>query len=158
MTIIDGLKVPISSDSDVISVRQYGRSLAEKAGFRGTDLTVIATAISDVARKIAEYAPPGEIDLAIREESGKVGIVVTARSFSKNGSQGHWLPGARRLRRLMDELEIIAKPEETAVTMKKWKQPVESVIKEIPVSSDAGGSGGYNGSLLQSSMLTETAW
>ena len=156
MTKMDKIKVPISSDSDVISLRQHGRTMAEQIGFRGIDVTVIATAISDVARKIAEYAPPGEIDIAITEERGKVGIVVTARSFSKNGSQGHWLPGARRLRRLMDELEIIAKPEETAVTMKKWTHPIESGSNETPIPNDAGSVGGYNGSLLMANMLEES--
>ena len=156
MTMVEEITVPISSDFDVISVRQHGRRLAERAGFRGTDVTLIVTAISDVARKISEYAPPGEIDIAVMEESGKIGIVVTARSFSKDGSHRHWLPGTRRLQRLVDDFEIISKPEETAVTMKKWKQPFGSTMNENRLPNEVESSGGFNGSLFAPIVALES--
>jgi serine/threonine-protein kinase RsbT len=135
MTMIDGIKVQISTDSDIISARQHGRALAERAGFQGTDLTLIVTAVSEVARKIAEYAPPGEIDISVNQVGGKTGIVVTARSHSTDGSQGLWLPRARRLRRLMDEVEIVVRADEALLTMKKWQPPLQSSMSQVPAAS-----------------------
>lgn len=37
------LRVPIVSDSDIITARQQGRALAAQIGFGGGDLTVIAS-------------------------------------------------------------------------------------------------------------------
>jgi len=45
------VSVPVGSDADIIIARQQGRALAEKAGFSGSDLTLVATAISEVARQ-----------------------------------------------------------------------------------------------------------
>ena len=40
------IRVPIERDGDVVNARQTGRALAVDIGFRGTDLTLIATAIT----------------------------------------------------------------------------------------------------------------
>ena len=42
--------VAINSAVDIVTARQKGRALAQKLGFDGSDLTLIATAISEVAR------------------------------------------------------------------------------------------------------------
>jgi serine/threonine-protein kinase RsbT len=117
----------------VITARQRGRDLAAQVGFGGSDLTVIATAISEVSRNIVSYATRGEIILHVTEEENRRGIVVVARDtgpgiadieramrdgFSTAGSLGLGLPGARRL---MDDFGIESSVGGgTVVTMTKW--------------------------------------
>jgi serine/threonine-protein kinase RsbT len=127
------LRVPISTDQDIVTARQEGRRLASQLDFSSSDLTVIASAISEIARNILEYARHGEVHLSIVERGGRKGIAVTARDegpgipdvalalqdgFSTSGSLGLGLPGVRRL---MDEFEIrSAVGEGTAVLIRKW--------------------------------------
>jgi len=129
----DEIHVPISSDADIVIARQQGRALAERIGFTGSSLAVVATAISEVARNIIEYAKRGEIVLKGVNQGGRQGLTVMARDqgpgipdialamqdgYSTAKGLGLGLPGARRL---MDEFEIISKVGRgTTVTMKKW--------------------------------------
>ena len=55
----DEVQVPIAADPDIVAARQAARELAGRAGFTGTDLTLIATAVSEVARNIVRFAGPG---------------------------------------------------------------------------------------------------
>ena len=55
------MRVRIQSSADIVIARQEGRSMAATLGFTNTTLTIIATAISEVARNIVEYAKEGEI-------------------------------------------------------------------------------------------------
>ncbi len=129
----DEVVVPIGSDSDIVIARQKGRAMAERVGFSGSNLAVVATAISEVARNIVEYAKTGEIVLKTVNQGGKQGLVVVARDegpgipdialamqdgYSTAKGLGLGLPGARRL---MDEFEIVSRVGRgTTVTMKKW--------------------------------------
>lgn len=126
-------RIEISSDSDIVEARQAGRALADDVGFSGTDLTIIATAISELARNIVEYADRGEIVLNVLEDGNRQGIEVVASDrgpgianvdtalqdgFSTGHSLGLGLPGAKRL---MDEMEIWSRVGEgTTVTVRKW--------------------------------------
>jgi serine/threonine-protein kinase RsbT len=128
------IRVAIKSDQDIVLARQKGRSLALELGFSSGDATLIATAISELARNIVTYARNGEITLKGIQSSNQAGIVVTASDngpgipdirqalrdgFSTSGSLGLGLPGVRRL---MDEFEIRSKPGQgTIVGVKKWK-------------------------------------
>jgi serine/threonine-protein kinase RsbT len=128
-----GIRVPIRSDVDIVTARQQGRTLATELGFKGSDLTVIATAISEVARNIVSYAPPGEVLLSTIQQGNRRGIVIIAQDqgpgipdialamqdgYSTGRSLGLGLPGARRL---MDEFEISSEVGKgTIVTMRKW--------------------------------------
>jgi len=132
--VADELQVPIRSDADIVTARQQGRTLATQAGFSGSDLTVIATAISEVARNIIQYAKRGEIVLSLLEKGSKRGLLIIARDegpgisdiglamqdgYSTGKSLGLGLPGARRL---MDDFEIVSTVGSgTTITMKKWK-------------------------------------
>jgi serine/threonine-protein kinase RsbT len=125
--------VSITSDADVVSARQAGRALATQVGFAGTDLTVIATAISELARNIVVYAKVGEISLKTLIEGSRHGLEVIARDrgpgiteigqamqdgYSTGNSLGLGLPGAKRL---MDEFEINSrKGKGTTVRAIKW--------------------------------------
>ena len=126
-------RIAIASGADIVTARLEGRQLAAEAGFNGSDLTVIATAISEVARNIVEYARNGEILLSIVHDGNKHGLRVVARDdgpgipnieqamqdgFSTGRGLGLGLPGTRRL---MDEFAIKSKVGEgTTVTATKW--------------------------------------
>ena len=130
-------RVAISSDGDIVKARQKGRELALQVGFQGTEPTLIAAAISEVARNIIQYAKRGEILIqSIENDKGRgKGIMVVAQDdgpgirnvdqvmqvgYSTSGSLGLGLPGARRL---MDEFHITSKlGKGTTVTMTKWKR------------------------------------
>jgi serine/threonine-protein kinase RsbT len=129
------VEVAISSDQDIVLARQKGRVMAIELGFSSGDATLIATAISELARNILSYARRGEITLKIVHASSRQGISIIASDsgpgirdirqamrdgFSTSGSLGLGLPGVRRL---MDEFEIASEPGRgTIVTVKKWKQ------------------------------------
>ena len=129
------IHVPINDDVDIIDARQKGRALATNIGFSAGDSTLIATAISELARNIVIYARRGEVILKSIERHGRNGIVVVAKDngpgivnieqalrdgFSTSGSLGLGLPGVRRL---MDEFDIISEAGRgTAVTITKWKR------------------------------------
>jgi serine/threonine-protein kinase RsbT len=126
-------RVAIRSDADIVTARQQGRALAQQVGFVGSDLTVIATAISELGRNILTYAGSGEILLRPAQKAGKRGIVVVAHdegpgipdidlamqdAYSTSNSLGLGLPGTRRL---MDEFDIDSVVGRgTTVTVKKW--------------------------------------
>lgn len=125
----------INSDQDIVTARQKGRALAIELGFSSGDATLVATAISELARNIVSYARKGEIQLNMVQGSGRQGILIIASDdgpgiadirqamrdgFSTSGSLGLGLPGVRRL---MDEFEIVSEPGQgTIVKVKKWKQ------------------------------------
>jgi serine/threonine-protein kinase RsbT len=125
--------VVIASDLDIVAARQKGRALATELGFEATDLTIIATAISELARNIVFYARRGEILLKAINSKERLGIMVVARDegpgisntrqalqdgFSTSGSLGLGLPGVKRL---MDEFEITSSVGHgTVVTARKW--------------------------------------
>lgn len=127
--------LPINSDSDIVAARQRGREVASLLGFTQTDATLIATAISELARNIVTYAKQGEIVIRNVQLGDRMGIVVVARDngpgianisqamqdgFSTSGSLGLGLPGVKRL---MDEFDIVSDPKSgTTVTIKKWKR------------------------------------
>jgi len=129
------IRVAINSDQDIVAARQKGRALATELGFTTGDATLIATAISELARNIVSYARKGEISLKMVHGSSSQGILIIASDsgpgirdirqamrdgFSTSGSLGLGLPGVRRL---MDEFEITSEPSQgTIVTVKKWKQ------------------------------------
>jgi RNA polymerase sigma factor (sigma-70 family) len=129
------VRVPIQTDADVVAARKKGRELATGAGFSATDLTIIATAISEIARNIVMFAERGEIIVSLVGENGRQGVTVVARAsgpgisdldravqdgYSGYGGMGLGLPGSRRL---MDEFEISSEVDKgTTVTMTKWRQ------------------------------------
>jgi len=127
-------KVSITSDQDIVQARQKGRALAMEMGFGSGDATLIATAISELARNIVSYARRGQISLKVVDGGGRYGLSIIASDegpgipdirqalrdgFSTSGSLGIGLPGVRRL---MDEFEITSQPGQgTTVAVKKWK-------------------------------------
>ena len=128
------VRISITRESDIVVARQTGRALAAELGFSSCDQTLVATAISEIARNIINYAIKGELLLSV-VKNGQQGISITAsdegpgirnieqalqNGYSSSGSLGLGLPGAKRL---MDEFEIESQPGKgTTIRMKKWKQ------------------------------------
>jgi len=61
-----------------VTARAEARAMAERLGFPRPDPTLIATAISEVARNIVVHAGRGEIVLEPFEDADRYGLVVTA--------------------------------------------------------------------------------
>ena len=131
----DEIQVPIRSDQDIVIARQKGRWLAASLSFSAGDATLVALAISELARNIVTYARKGEIRLkALNHGSSRKGLRVVAHDdgpgipdldqalrdgFSTSGSLGLGLPGVRRL---VDEFKIeSSRNRGTTVTVTKWK-------------------------------------
>jgi len=128
------IRVPIHSDRDIVAARQEGRALAVALGFSSGDATLLATAISELARNIVTYAKSGTIILSAVNGTAREGIQVVALDqgpgiadvqqalrdgFSTSGSLGLGLPGVKRL---VDEFQIDSDGlRGTTVTVKKWK-------------------------------------
>src|SRR3954466_4434713 len=131
----DEIRGSVSTNADVVVVRQQGRRVAARAGFTATELAVIATAISEIARNIVKFAKRGEVTVSVVIENERTGVTVVARDagpgisdveravqdgYSTYGGLGLGLPGAKRL---MDEFEIMSEVGKgTTVTMTKWLQ------------------------------------
>lgn len=125
--------IAIASDADIVEARIAARALAAFVGFSEVDLVMIATAVSEVARNIIEYAKPGEVVLSVVHNGLRRGLEVIARDrgpgiadvsqamqdgFSTARGLGLGLPGSRRL---MDEFQVHSKiGQGTTVTMRKW--------------------------------------
>jgi serine/threonine-protein kinase RsbT len=132
-TLLGGVLIPIKCDVDVVEARMAARALATSIGFTGADLVLIATAVSELARNIVEYATSGEVTLCSVHHSSKRGLEVVARDqgpgiadiqkamqdgFSTARGLGLGLPGARRL---MDEFQIESHMGRgTTITFRKW--------------------------------------
>lgn len=126
--------IPIETDADIVTARQEGRALAARLGFSGSEQIFVATAISEAARNILQYARCGEIVLDHISSGGREGILIIARDdgpgikdiaraledgYSSSGGLGLGLPG---IKRLMSEMQIVSTPGKgTTVTIKKWK-------------------------------------
>jgi serine/threonine-protein kinase RsbT len=128
------VRVAITTDADLVTARAEGRAMAQRLGFPRPDPTLIATAISEVARNIVVHVGRGEIVLRPFEDADRYGLVVVASDegpgirdveaalrddYSGRGGLGLGLPGARRL---MDDFEVASSAETgTTVTMTKWR-------------------------------------
>jgi serine/threonine-protein kinase RsbT len=126
--------VRITSDADLVPARAEARALAERLGFTRTDATLIATAISEIARNIIVHVGEGEIVMRPISEQARHGLLVVARDegvgipdvravledgYASRGGLGLGLPGARRL---MDDFRIDSERDKgTTVTMTKWR-------------------------------------
>lgn len=129
----DEALVPVDSESGVVAARQAGRSLAAELGFSATEQTLIATAISEIARNIIQYARRGEIHMVRIADNGRSGIEVVAKDegpgianlaeamrdgYTTGRGMGLGLSGARRL---MDAFEVDSEVGRgTTIVMKKW--------------------------------------
>lgn len=120
------VKLGIRSVQDVIIARREGRVMAESLGFSTSEATMLATAISELARNILKYVGMGEVTLRANSD---MSIVVIARDsgpgimnpeaalqpgYSTAGGLGLGLPGVRRI---ADSFDLQTGPKGTTVTI-----------------------------------------
>lgn len=125
--------VNIDNPDDIVEARKAGHQLALELGFTLTDVTMIATAISEIARNITSYAGRGAVRVAVEDREGRKALVIRAEDdgpgiadieramedgYSTGRGLGLGLPGARRL---MDRLVVeSARGRGTVIEMWKW--------------------------------------
>ena len=129
----DEVRVRIESDSDLVPARAAARALADALGFSRTDATLIATAVSEVARNIVVHVGFGEIVMSALVEDHRRGLRVVAsdqgpgirdvaqaleHGFTSHRGLGLGLSGARRL---MDDFALSSADDGTRVSMTKWR-------------------------------------
>jgi RNA polymerase sigma factor (sigma-70 family) len=127
----DEVHVPVRSDDDVVAARRTARDLAARLGFPRTDVTVISTAVTEVAGNILRFAGCGDV-LVERVDQPRSGLRIVARDtgpgipdvdqaltegYSSGEGLGLGLPGVRQL---MDEVTVVSEGRGTTVTMTKW--------------------------------------
>jgi anti-sigma regulatory factor (Ser/Thr protein kinase) len=130
----DEVHVPIAADADLVPARAEARALATALGFTRTDATLIATAVSEVARNIVVHVGHGEIRMSTLVEEHRRGLRVVAVDEGPgirdiDGALEHGVTSHRGLglglsgaRRLMDDFEIRSlSPGGTTVSMTKWR-------------------------------------
>jgi len=121
------VRIPIATEADVALASEQGRRLASRLDFSPTDITVIATAILEVARNVLQYARRGDVMLHLIQKRGRLGLAIVARD------KGPGIPdvdaalrdgnglGLASTRRLMDEFRVRSElGRGTTVTMRKW--------------------------------------
>jgi serine/threonine-protein kinase RsbT len=112
------IRITIETVEDIVIARQEGRALANSLGFSATDATLIATAISELARNIVLYAKTGEIMLSTTVQGERTGLVIIGKDngpgianlvhammngYSTSGGLGLGLPGVKKI---MDSFDI----------------------------------------------------
>lgn len=133
---VTDIVIAIDNSDDIVAARKAGHQLALDLGFSLTDVTMIATAISEIARNITSYAGRGAVRVAISEREGRKALVVRAEDqgpgiadieramedgYTTGRGLGMGLPGARRL---MDRLVVeSALGRGTVIEMWKWVPP-----------------------------------
>jgi serine/threonine-protein kinase RsbT len=125
--------VAINNPDDIVQARKAGHQLALDLGFSLTDVTMIATAISEIARNITSYAGRGAVKVEVGDREGRKALIVRAEDdgpgiadieramedgYSTGRGLGMGLPGARRL---MDRLIVESSlGHGTVIEMWKW--------------------------------------
>ncbi len=125
--------VAINNPDDIVEARKAGHQLALELGFSLTDVTMIATAISEVARNITSYAGHGVVRVQVADKEGRKALVIRAEDegpgiadieramedgYSTGRGLGLGLPGSRRLvDRMIVESEL---GRGTVIEMWKW--------------------------------------
>jgi serine/threonine-protein kinase RsbT len=126
-------KIKVNEEFDIAKASFEGKLLAGTAGFKQAGQYIIATAISELARNIFQYALRGEMKIKIIESYNKKGLEIIAQdegsgikdigqamkdNFSTSDGLGLGLPGVKRL---MDEFVIDTKMGVgTKITVRKW--------------------------------------
>jgi anti-sigma regulatory factor (Ser/Thr protein kinase) len=128
-------RVPVRVEADILAARRAARTMALELGFAPLELTMIATAISEIARNMIVYGGGGEMMFEAVPEPSRRGLRVIAADrgpgipdvdramrdgFSTGKGLGLGLPGARRL---MDDFHVASSVGNgTTVTMTKWRR------------------------------------
>jgi serine/threonine-protein kinase RsbT len=128
-------KLAISSDADVVRVRQAVRAFALQAGLSIVDQTKLVTAASELARNTLIHGKGGHATVELVREGIRTGVraafidsgpgipnldLAMTEGYTSGGGLGLGLPGSRRL---VDHFELETQPGNgTRITVTKWKR------------------------------------
>ena len=115
-------QIPIFGPKDIVLVRGTARAMAAQLGFSLADQTRLATAVSELARNVIQYAKKGFCQLNDMSDQNSIRICITIEDngpgiadlelamkdgYSTSNGLGAGLPGTRRL---MDSFSIDSVP------------------------------------------------
>jgi serine/threonine-protein kinase RsbT len=144
-------RIRLFHPNDKEQVIIVARQMAARAGFDEVNQVLIATAASELATNIINYAKDGEVTLRIVQRDEQLGIEIVARdhgpgirdiklamqdNFSTTkGSLGLGLPSVKRI---MDEFEIESElGRGTVVSARKWSCDVKRGLPPGKASAHA---------------------
>jgi serine/threonine-protein kinase RsbT len=135
MPVLKHDSMTISTENDVVLVRQAVRKWAVELGFSLVDSTKIVTAASELARNTLIHGGGGTVRLEALTESGRKGLRLTFEDqgpgipdlalalkdgYTTGTGLGLGLSGSKRL---MSDFDIVSRPGEgTRVTVARWNQ------------------------------------
>jgi serine/threonine-protein kinase RsbT len=126
------IEIPIVAEDDVVRARSRGREICRSLGFTELNQVKVATAISELARNIFQYAGSGVVILRTLDKPRR-GIEIVAKdagagipdlklvlsgSYKSKSGMGMGMLGTRRL---MDQFEVETGPGKgTTITVRKF--------------------------------------
>lgn len=131
------LTLALRSEQDIVHCRQAAKRLAAALEWPVLEQIRLATAVSELARNIHQYAGSGHFDFALLRDDGQrmrglevravdqgPGIAemdaIRAGSYRSNTGMGIGLRGAQRL---FDDFDIQTSPAGTCITARKYQAP-----------------------------------
>jgi len=126
-------RIWITSEASITQAVLAAKKFSVQVGFKDYQASMIASAVSELARNIEKYARRGEIVLRAVSQSYSTGIEIIAQDegpgianpeeamqdhYSSSGTLGLGLSGVKRL---MDEFDLKTEVERgTVITVRKW--------------------------------------
>ncbi len=119
----------IKDVTDIVAARAAARDLAGQAGFGMADRARLATAVSELARNVVQYAGSGTCQITNASDDAHIKVLVVIEDqgagivdidnamqdgYTTSGGLGAGLPGTKRL---MDEFKIESRPGLTRVSI-----------------------------------------
>jgi serine/threonine-protein kinase RsbT len=127
--------ISIRADGDIAVARMAARDIARQMGFSAVNQARIATATSELARNMLQYAGEGTVSIRLVQRSNRDGLelvftdhgpgIVDVGKFLQPGGfvNGKRSIGISASRRLMDEFDIVTAPHHgTTITCRKWRR------------------------------------
>jgi serine/threonine-protein kinase RsbT len=126
---VDEITLEIQEEGHIVGARQAGRNMARELGFGSADQTRLATAISELARNVVQYAGTGVCVISDQSDDTmlRVRVVIDDRGpgipdieqamqdgFTTGEGMGLGLPDTRRL---AQEFDIQSDPGNTRVAV-----------------------------------------
>lgn len=126
--------ISIRAESDIAVARMAARDIARQMGFSAVNQARIATATSELARNMLQYAGEGIVTIRLVQRGNRCGLelvfadqgpgIADVGKFLQPGgfTNGKQSIGIAASRRLMDEFDIATAPQHgTTITCRKWR-------------------------------------
>ncbi|MBN2232897.1 MAG: anti-sigma regulatory factor [Deltaproteobacteria bacterium] len=122
-------RIQITEQMDIVRARAEAKRLVGLIGLGPSDQTRLATAVSELARNILQYAGKGQCEISNISTPAELGVRIVFEDsgpgipdvacamrdgYSTSGGLGAGLPGTQRL---MDRFEIDSRPGRTRVSI-----------------------------------------